>query len=171
MRDLGMELDAAQQAVAGANGGIWRIAAMRDRLQRRRYRFDAVAVTHPYRKFAIGETVEQFVALVDHQFGGPVLALAGARAMRAQMLRDHVQSVADSQHRASDAQNLGRDVRRVGLIEARGTARKNDSARAHRADLCDREIVRMNLAIDLGLAHAASDELRVLAAEIQNEDH
>ena len=29
----------------------------------------------------------------------------------------------------------------------------------------------MNLAIDLGLAHAASDKLRVLAAEIQNQDH
>ena len=89
----------------------------------------------------------------------------------AQVLRDHVQPVADSQHRAPHAQHFRRDVRRVGLVEARGAAGKDDSARAHRADLFDREIVRVNLAIDLGLAHAASDELRVLAAEIQNQDH
>ena len=41
----------------------------------------------------------------------------------------------------------------------------------HRADLFDREIVRMNFAVDVRLAHAAGDELRVLAAEIQNQDH
>ena len=52
MRDLGMELDAAEQAVAGANRGIRRIAAMRDRLERRRYRLDAVAVAHPHRMLA-----------------------------------------------------------------------------------------------------------------------
>ena len=103
VRDLGMELDAPQQAIASANRGIRRIAAVRDRFERGRYRLDAIAVTHPHGEFPIGEPFEQFIALVDHQLGRTVLALAGARAMRAQMLRDHVQPVADSEHRASDA--------------------------------------------------------------------
>src|SRR5581483_10752640 len=148
-----------------------RIVAVRDRLKLGGNRLDAVAVAHPDSLLALVDSLEQRIAPVDNQRGRAVLASARAGAAGAQMLRDHVKPVADAEHGASDVQHLGRNIRRAGLVEARRTTRQNDPARAHRADLLGREIVWMNLAIGARLAHAASDELRVLAAEIQNQDH
>ena len=71
----------------------------------------------------------------------------------------------------SDYGDFGPYIRRVGLVKAGRAAGQDDAARMQRANLLEREVIRMYLAIDLGLAHAAGDELRVLTAEIQDEDH
>src|SRR6185437_14933449 len=87
------------------------------------------------------------------------------------MLSHDIHSVADSQHGASNAQHFGRDIRRISLVETGWAAGKDDAARPHRTNLLEREIERMNLAINLRLADTAGDQLRVLAAEVENQDH
>ena len=49
-------------------------------------------------------------------------------------------------------------------------SRQDDALRAEAAHELVADIVRMDLAIDLGLAHPPGDELGVLRAEVQDED-
>ena len=130
---------------------------MRDRPQRRPNRLDPVAVAHPHLMLPARESLEQFIVLVDHQRRAAKLARMRSHAARAQMLRDHVQAIADSEHRASEVQDFVGNIRRLVFVEARGSARQDDPARVHRADFFHREIERMNFAIHLRLAHAARD--------------
>src|SRR5581483_9661359 len=83
----------------------------------------------------------------------------------------HAHAVADAEERHRQLEQFSGDLRRVFLIHARRTAGENDSLRPERADFFQRQIERADLAINLGLANAASDELRVLGTEIEDEDH
>ncbi len=51
-----------------------------------------------------------------------------------------------------------------------GAAREDDALRRERRDLLGRRVPRQDLAVDAYLAHAPRDQLRVLAAEIDDED-
>ena len=117
------------------------------------------------------EPFEQHVVTVDHQRCGSVFALSRAHAARPHMLRDHVQAVTDSEHRTAKIEHLVGDIRRILLVETGRSAGKNYPARIHRADFFGREVERMDFAIHVGFAHAARNQLRVLAAEIENQDH
>ena len=132
---------------------------------------DAVAVGHPDLMIAAIEALEERVAFVDHERRGAILAGMSAGAMRSEMLRDDVHAVADAEHRAAQVQDFIGDIGRAAVVEARGPARENDAARIHRADFLRREVIRMDFAIDPRLAHAPRDELGILAAEIENQDH
>jgi len=171
MRDLRMKLDSAQAAITRAERRIWRVVAVRDRVQRRRNRLDAIAVAHPHAMLDTVEALEQPILLVDHEHRGAVLARARADALRTQVLRDHIQAVTDPEHRASEVQHFVADIGRVLLVQAHRAARQNDAARLQGADFRRIEIERMQLAIDMHLAHAARDQLRVLAAEIKDQNH
>src|SRR5262249_32096349 len=118
-----------------------------------------------------GETFEQRVGLVDGQRRGTVLTRPRADAPGTEVLRDDVKAIADAEYGASQPQQLVGNVRRALVIGAGGAAGKDDPARPEGADLLDCEIERVNFAIHVGLAHASRDELRVLAAEIKNQDH
>src|SRR5262249_55643213 len=48
---------------------------------------------------------------------------------------------------------------------------QNDALRLQGADLLDGKRIRMDLAVHLGFAHPSSDELRVLTAEVEDENH
>ena len=130
---------------------------MRDRAQCRWNRLDAIAVTHPDAMFAPVEAFEQRVVAVYHQRRRPVLAMSRAHALRAHVLRDHVQPVADSEHRAAEIEHLVGDIGRILVVEARRSAGKNYSTRLECADFFRREIERMDFAIHVRLAHAPRD--------------
>ncbi len=49
-------------------------------------------------------------------------------------------------------------------------SRQDHALRAEAAHELVADVVRMDLAVNLGFAHAACDELRVLGAEIQDQD-
>ena len=157
VHDLGMKLDSAHAPVARLERRVRRVVTVRDRAQRARNRLDAIAVTHPYAMLASAEPFEQQVVAVDHQRRGSVLALTRAHTVRAHVLRDHVQPVADPQHRAAEIQHLVGDIGRILFVEAGWSAGKNDSAGIQRADCIRREIERMDFAIHVRFAHAARD--------------
>src|SRR5208282_4731540 len=117
------------------------------------------------------EPFEQHVVAVYYQGCGSVFALSRANAARPHVLRDHIQAVADSEHRTAQIEHLIGDIRRILLVETGRSAGKNYPARIHRADFFGRQVERMDFAIHAGLAHAARNQLRVLAAEIEDQDH
>jgi len=62
------------------------------------------------------------------------------------------------------------DLRRAGLVYRRRPAGQDVSAWADGLNGLRRRVVGKQFAIDIGLAHAASDQLRVLRAEVQDGD-
>src|SRR5205814_8426122 len=62
---------------------------------------------------------------------------------------------------------LGRPAGRL-LVGRQVAAREDDSLRAEAAHEVIGNVMGMDLAVDLRLAHPASDQLRVLRAEIQD---
>ena len=163
-----MELDTSKTPVGAADRGEGGIVAVGDRAQSLGEFLHTVAVTHPYQMLAAGQPLEQAVRFVDSEHRGAVLAPRGSSVARAQVLRDHEHAVANSQHRAAQVEHLRTDIGRVGPIQAGGAARQNNAFGVERANLLEREIIGMDLAVDPRLANAARDELSVLTAKVKN---
>ena len=90
--------------------------------------------------------------------------------LTAELRRHGLHSVADAEHRYAKFED---GVRRtwLGAFDDRCvTAREDDPARLELADERIVHIERMQLAVDVRLAHPSCDELRVLRAEIENQD-
>jgi hypothetical protein len=79
-------------------------------------------------------------------------------------------AVADTEHRHAEFEHALRRMPVLGLIDGIRPAREDDAARRKRADRRFGHVERMDLAIDLLLAHAAGDQLRDLGTEIEDED-
>ena len=60
--------------------------------------------------------------------------------------------------------------RRLGGIDAGGTATEDDPAGTEGQDLAHRDGVGDDLRIDMGLANATGDDLGVLGAKIENQN-
>ena len=169
VRDLGMELDAVDAALAilhaddpgvGAGGGLPEAG---------RQPGDVVAMTHPDR-LARNETREQDAGLGDFDLGPAVLAARRTLDGAAEEVRDELHAVTDPEHGDPELEQSALGARRVVVVDALRSAREDDSDRLTAADLLDRQVERVHLAVDAVLAHAAGDQLRELAAEIEDED-
>ena len=134
-------------------------------------------MTHPdieqavaLRVLAILDVAEQRGVPVRADLRIPELAhLAGCN--RAPELRRHrVHPVTDAQYRDTQRPHDVRRSRRLAFGNALGTARQNDPLRGERANFSDVDIEGLDLAIDMRLAQAARDQLRVLGAEIEDQD-
>jgi len=112
------------------------------------------------------EPFEQHVVAVDYQRCGSVFALSRANAARPHVQSYHIQAVTDPEHRTAKVEHLVGDIRRILLVETGRSAGKNYPARIQRADFLGRQVERMDFAIHVGFAHAARNQLRVLAAKI-----
>src|ERR1700722_10112649 len=99
-----MELDAAHAAVARADRGVWRIVAVRDRRKFRGDAFEAVAMRHPHLLVVALEALEERIAIIDHERRGAVFACLCTGAVRAEMLRNHIHTVTNSEDRAAQVQ-------------------------------------------------------------------
>ena len=104
------------------------------------------------------QPLEQRVGLVDVRRRGTILARRGARAVRAQMLRDHVHAVANAENRQPGLQHFRVDIGGVLLVETGGSARQDDATGLHRANLLERKIKRVDLAV-----HPASRTRRAIS--------
>jgi hypothetical protein len=88
----------------------------------------------------------------------------------AQLRRHRLHAIADTKHRhALRPHGVGR-ARRIALGHAVGSAREHDALRREAPHEIIADVVRMNLAVDVRLAQPARDELRVLRAEIEDQD-
>src|SRR5262249_19138167 len=102
--------------------------------------------------------------------GRPVFAFGGALDVAAENKSEKLEAVTDPERRQAEGEDLGGNTRCVFGVDARGASRENHGARAQAADFLEREIVRMDLAVDAELADAPRDELGGLRAEVEDED-
>src|SRR5262245_60761478 len=85
-------------------------------------------------------------------------------------MRDQLHPVADAEDRHPQLKEGGIDLRRPRLVDALRAAREDQADGPPAPDLRHRQVERLHLAVDPVLAHPASDELRVLAAAVEDED-
>ena len=167
VHDLGVELDAVQPPL--------RILERRDRgrlrrrhdaraLRRRRHR---VAVTHP--ADLLRRQVHEQLAALGRELGLAELRDARPLDAPAEVLRHELHAVADAERRDPELEDARIDLRRAIRVDGSRPAREDERQRVARTERlrCDR--VRDELRVDAALAHAPRDQLRVLAATVQNE--
>jgi hypothetical protein len=168
---LGVELHAVDAPLGVADRAEGRVAADADGLEAGRKRGDAVAVGHPHvERLALGEAMEDAFGPLDDDSSVAVLALLRGLDLAAELVGDELQAVADAEHRDAEVENALVDAGRALAVHARGAAREDDGARVHGGELLEGEGARVDLAVDALLPDAPRDELRVLGAEVEDED-
>jgi hypothetical protein len=88
----------------------------------------------------------------------------------AQALGHRLEAVADAEGGDAGLEQCGVDLRRTGRVDARRPAREHDRGRLAREHLVDRRLRGDDLRVDAGLADPPGDQLRVLRAEVDDED-
>ena len=168
VHDLGMELDAVElprvdpRTRRPACARTWR------RLARPR------AARRPCR----GATSRRLLdAAARRRAGRPTMRMsvlpnspdAGAVDPAAELERQQLRAVTDAERRDAELEDRGVELRRAVGVDRRRPAGEDQRDRVAPPDLVDRRAVRDELRVDARLAHAPRDQLRVLAAEIDDE--
>ncbi len=96
--------------------------------------------------------------------------MIGGRDRAAELGRERLHAIADAEHGRAGRNQRVADLRRALLAYRLGATRQDDALRRKRRDRFGRRIVRQDLAVDADLADAPRDQLRVLAAEIDDEN-
>ncbi len=176
MRDFGVELGAVELPLLVGDHREWRTVADRDDLEARREGGDLVAVAHPHLVPLADrpQPVEQRAFLGDGDEGAAELALPFALVAgldpAAQLVAHHLLAVADAEDRKPGFEQLLRRARAALFRHAGGRARQDDAFGLHPLIGGQALAERGDLAINAGLAHPARDQLRHLAAEVDDKD-
>jgi hypothetical protein len=167
--DLGVVLDAVDPALDRLERRHGRRGGGRERGEARRRREDRVAVRHPAGLLQ-REPGEQPPRIADAELGAPVLPDVGGLHPAPELPGDELHAVADAEHRDPELEQLGIEPGRALGVHRRGAAGQDEPLRPAPADLVDPDVVGQQLGEHAALAHPAGDELRVLAAEVQDHD-
>jgi hypothetical protein len=165
VHDLGVELDAVELPFGRLEGGDRRRVGAAGHGRPLGRRGNGVAVAHP-RRLLLGEArgerpLEAHARLAE-------LPGAGLDAA-AEVLRHQLHPVADAEHRHPELVQAGVDVRGVLRIDRGRSAGEDHRGRVLRPQRVGGRPVADELRIDTRLADAAGDQLRVLAAEVDDE--
>ncbi len=154
------------------DGGKGRVGGGADHLKTIGDAGDAVAMAHPdpQRRSRLRDAVEQLRRRDDIEIGAAEFPLAGRRDLAAELGDHGLLAIADAKHRHAGGKNALRCARRVGVDDARRAARKDDRARLQPIEGFIGMLKGNDFRIDAGFAHAASDKLSNLAAEIDDKD-
>ena len=98
------------------------------------------------------------------------LADLGALDAAAEREHERLHAVADAEHRDAELEQLRVEPRGAGRVDRGRAAGEDQALRRAAADLVDADVVRQQLGEDAALAHAAGDQLRVLAAVVEDQD-
>ena len=168
VHDLGMELDGVEATLGRLEG--------RDRCRRRARDdvgalgsgHDRVAVGHPDR--LLGRGVGEQLRLGHLHGGAPELGDAGAVDAAAELEGHQLRAVTDAERGNAELEQRRIDARRVVGVDRRRAPAQDQRVRVPGAHRLGRDRVADELGVDAALAHAARDQLRVLAAEVENEN-
>ena len=116
------------------------------------------------------QTVEQRRGRDDVDEGAAELLLVGGHDLAAQLLVERLLAVADAEQRQAAVEHHLRRARAIGSRDRCRTAREDHALRLQPLECVLGGVERRDLAIDAGFAHAARDQLRHLAAEVDDED-
>ncbi len=168
MTDLRMELDrphAAPRVLEAREGRRRGRGNHAESLRRRNHR---VPVVHPDGLLR-SQAVEELRVDGQRRDGAAVLApLVGDLA--ACRLREPLHAVAETEHRNAEGRRISRRTGGALLVHALRPAGEDDPRRVVPADLLGRRAGREHDREDARVAHAARDQLRVLATEIEDDD-
>jgi hypothetical protein len=126
-------------------------------------------VTHPDVECA-RQTAKQGRLRDDVDLRVAVLAGGSRFHAAAEVMHDELQSIADAEQRNAQREQRRIGGGRVGVVDRTGTSGKDETQRGQRANLVQRRGAGEHHRKDVELADAASDELGVLRAEVQNDD-
>ncbi len=169
VQHLGVPLHAEEAPLGVLEGGDLGAVGAAGHREPRRRDDDRVAVRHPHR-LANRLTREEHRVGVDGGRGATELGALGALHRAAERLGHRLEAVTDAEHRHAGVEERGIDRRRTVGVDAGRTAREDHRRGLTREELGHGHLVRHDLAVDLRLAHAAGDQLRVLSAEVDDED-
>ena len=99
-----------------------------------------------------------------------VFALWSGNNIAPKLLRNEVQSITDAQHGESLGQHALIGRRSVSIIHRRRATAKNDPGRVIAFDLVKRSGAGQNNGKDFQFTDAARDELRILRAEVEDDN-
>ena len=131
-----------------------------------------VSVAHP-RNALRRQTLEQLAVRVIKRLGLAVFArriLLRCGDKAAQRMRHELAAIADAQHRDTQLEQLRVALGRLLIINAVRPAGKDDADRVHCADLIDRGLIGLDLAVYIMLADTPRDQLVILTAEVQHQN-
>ena len=128
---------------------------------------DAVAVRHPHLRFGRDSFQQRRIGHYP-QLGAAIFAGVGCFDFAAAGMGQVLGAVADAQKRSFAAQQRQVYLRGIGVAHGAGTARQD-----HAFDAFVEEgnlVVRIDFAVNIDFAEAASDELGYLGAEVEDDD-
>src|SRR5258706_15945808 len=103
-------------------------------------------------------------------FGISEFAHPGILDLAAELRRHGLHAVADPEHRNPELEDRVRRLRRGIFIYRGGAAGENDAAGGQAADKFLVYVEGMQPPVDLRFPDAARDQLRILRAEVEDED-
>ncbi len=169
MRDLGMKLDSVACAAAMLERGDRRARRGCGDLESRRRFENPIAVTGPHALMLRRRREER-------RFGGDVDLRASILPFRRRFhlaveeVSGELHAVADAEDGDAELEDFSLAIRRGLGINGLGTTGEDDGARRELADLPWGEVERLNDGVDVVFADASRDQLRVLGAEIEDEN-
>ena len=114
--------------------------------------------------------MEDACGVSDRDLGVAILAGGSRDHAPAEVMRHELQAITDAKDRQTCGEDGGVGLRCCIVIHAGGAAREDDAFRRQRHDLLERRGARQDHGEDIELANAACDQLRVLRAEIEDDD-
>ncbi len=169
---LGVELHGVELARLVGDGRERRALRHADHLEARRQPRDAVAVAHPHRVLGalVPEALEQRGGAGDLQIGAAELAVVPALHAAAELRHHGLLAVADAEHRQAGREHPVGRARRAELGDAGRPAGQDHRLGLEALQRVLGAVERHDLGVDALLAHAPGDQLRHLAAEVDDED-
>jgi hypothetical protein len=167
--DLGVELHAPQALRAVAHDREGAVVRAGVDLEALRQALDLVAVAHPDHGAAL-DRLEQPLGPRDGHRGAPELALVRGAHVAAELLAHPLHAVADAQDGQAELEQLARNLGRVGRVDRGRAAGEDHAGEVHAPGELQRLVRRRDLAPGARLAHAARDQLRVLRAQVDDQD-
>ena len=116
------------------------------------------------------DAFEQTGVTVGAYFGVTEFALRAAFNATAELLGHRLHAVADAENGHAGFEDGGARLVVAFFIGAHVRAREDDALRVEFANEVGGDVVRMHFAVDVRFAHATGDELRHLAAEVEDEN-
>ena len=177
VRHLRMELQRVVVARLVGHGAIGTSPVEAMALESRRQLLDAIAVAHPHveQPVALGvdavlDVAQQRAVAARPDLGVAELADAARHHAAAELRRHGLHAVADAEHRHAELEHRARRRRRARRGHRLRAAGEDHAARTEGAHRGVAHVPGMDLAVDAELAHAARDQLRVLRAEVEDQD-
>ncbi len=171
--DFGVKLHTVIAPRIVGDRRVWRTVADRHSLETFGQAGDPVAMAHPdlFVRANLPQSMEQVAILYDLDEGAAEFAVVRILDGAAELRTHRLLAVADTQNRHVHIEHGVGGARRFHFRHTRGTAGQDDRLGPEGGEAVGVHLVeRVNFAINAVFPHAPCDQLRYLAAEIDNKD-